>query len=321
MAYVELHARSAFSFLEGASLPEELASRCAEIEQPALALLDVDGVYGAPRFHLAANKLGIRALIGAEVHASDGTRYSLLAENRTGYQNLCRLITRMKLRGGQVGKPQNPYATDDDFAEYAQGLICLTGGDEGPLAPIFNELEGPAARDRLNQRLDRLAGIFGKPHLYVELQRHCDRDVERRVQALAATAHRRKLPLLATNGVHYASAEKRDLADVLTCIKHKTSVAEAGRLLHRNSERYLKTSREMQVLFADLPAAYANTGELAARLQFTLEDLGYQFPRVSGAAGRKREFLSAAINRCRRARALSTLLRQGAAASRTRTSC
>src|SRR5437868_8040048 len=98
MQYVELHARSAFSFLEGSSLPEELASRCSELDMPAMALLDRDGVSGAPRFHLAAEKLDIRAHIGAEVTSSDEVRYPLLAENRAGYQNLCRLITRMKLR-------------------------------------------------------------------------------------------------------------------------------------------------------------------------------------------------------------------------------
>lgn len=285
MAYVELHARSAFSFLEGSSLPEELASRCAELEQPAMALLDVDGIYGAPRFHLAAEKLGIRALIGAEVHACDGTRYALLAENRTGYQNLCRLITRTKMRSGRVGKPENPFATDDDFAEYAAGLVCLTGGEEGPLAPVFRDLEGPAAREQVNKRLDMLSGIFGASNVYVELQRHFHREGERRVQALAAAAQQRGLPIVGTNGVHYATAEKRDLADVLTCLRHKTTITEAGRLLHQNSERYLKSSHEMQALFTDWPAAYANTHELAQRLQFTLQDLGYQFPVYPAPAG------------------------------------
>ncbi|MBV9612752.1 MAG: PHP domain-containing protein, partial [Acidobacteriaceae bacterium] len=103
-AYVELHARSAFSFLEGASLPEQLASRSAELGQRAIAVTDAHGVYGAARFHFVARKLGIRALIGAEVNASAGGRYTLLAENRPGYQNLCRLITRTKFRDDKPGK-------------------------------------------------------------------------------------------------------------------------------------------------------------------------------------------------------------------------
>jgi len=106
-AYVELHARSAFSFLEGASLPEELISRCAELDQPAIALADAQGVYGAPRFHMASKKAGIRALIGAEVASPEGCRYTLLAENRQGYQNLCCLITRIKLREGRQGSKEN----------------------------------------------------------------------------------------------------------------------------------------------------------------------------------------------------------------------
>src|SRR5579875_1307379 len=143
-AYVELHARSAFSFLEGASLPEELASRCAELEQSAMAITDAHGVYGAPRFHLAAKKIGIRALIGAEVNAAEKFRYTLLAENRRGYQNLCRLITRTKFRDSTPGKPEYPFATSNDLEQFAEGLVCLTGGEEGPLAQIFHQESGPA---------------------------------------------------------------------------------------------------------------------------------------------------------------------------------
>ena len=126
--YLELHARSAFSFLEGASLPEELAALCAELNMPAMALLDRDGVYGAPRFHMAARKAGIRAHIGAEVTSTEGFRYPLLVETRAGYQNLCRLITRMKLRA----RKGEGAVTEEELAEHASGLICLSGGDEGP---------------------------------------------------------------------------------------------------------------------------------------------------------------------------------------------
>src|SRR5581483_6630476 len=110
-SYIELHARSAFSFLEGASLPEELVSQCAEFGQPAMAISDAHGVYGAARFHLAAKRAGIRALIGAEVNSEENFRYTLLAENRRGYQNLCRLVTRTKFREGGPGKPERPFAT------------------------------------------------------------------------------------------------------------------------------------------------------------------------------------------------------------------
>src|SRR5881296_3879206 len=128
--YLELHARSAFSFLEGASLPEELAALCAELNMPAMALLDRDGVYGAPRFHMAAKKAGIRAHIGAEVTSTEGFRYPLLVETRAGYQNLCRLITRMKLRA----RKGEGAVSAEELEEHADGLICLTGGVDGPLA-------------------------------------------------------------------------------------------------------------------------------------------------------------------------------------------
>jgi error-prone DNA polymerase len=268
-AYVELHARSAFSFLEGASLPEDLASRAADFEQPALAITDTHGVYGAPRFHLAAKKLGIRALIGAEVNSCEGCRYTLLCESRRGYQNLCRLITRTKFRAGKPGKPENPFATHDDFAEYTEGLVCLTGGEEGPLTTMST------ARNRLEQ----LVGIFGAKNVFVEVQRHYRREQEARNQALIELARSMKLPLLATNGVTHETEERRALQDVLTCVRHKTTITEAGKLLNFNSERHMKSSGEMKKLFADLPEAFDQTLELAKRLDFTLTDLGYEFPR------------------------------------------
>src|ERR1700704_5352063 len=123
--YVELHARSAFSFLQGASLPEEMAQVCADRGMGALALLDQDGVYGSPRFHQAAKKLGIRAHIGAEVTVEGAGLWPLLVRDRTGYRNLCRLVTRFKMRG----KKGEGAATAAEVAEHAEGLVCLTGGD------------------------------------------------------------------------------------------------------------------------------------------------------------------------------------------------
>ncbi len=283
--YVELHARSAFSFLEGASLPEDLASRCAAFEQPAMAITDAHGVYGSPRFHLAAKKLGIRALIGAEVNAADGSRYTVLVENRAGYQNLCRLITRTKFRSGLPGKEENPFALESDFAEYAAGLVLLTGGDEGPLARVYRERDGAAAEAEARRRLEKFVEIFGAKNVFVEVQRHYRRPQEARNQALTALARSMKLPLLATNGVTQETPERRELQDVLTALHYKTTLAEAGKLLSFNTERHMKSTAEMERLFQDLPDAVANTGELAARLEFTLKDLGYEFPSYPVLAG------------------------------------
>ncbi len=269
-SYVELHARSAFSFLEGASLPEGLISRAAELEIPAVALLDRDGVSGAVRFHKAASKTGVRALVGAEITAKEGFRYPLLVESRKGYQNLCRLLSKIKLREAN-GDQHKAAATAEDLAEFAEGLICLTGGEEGPLA--F------ALRYSAEQtQVRRLIEIFGPSNVCAELQRHYDRAEESRNQAAMSLARRFHLPLVATNGVCHATEAERELMDVLTCVRHKVTIAEAGRQLVKNSERYLKRAEEMTRLFADVPEAISNTRNLAARLSYTLDDLGYKFP-------------------------------------------
>ena len=282
--YVELHSRSAFSFLEGASLPEELIAVCANLGMPAMALLDRDGVYGSPRFHLAAKKAEIKAHIGAEVtctafslHESavvihGGFRLPLLVASRAGYQNLCRLITKIKLR---VGRKEGASASSPDFIEHADGLICLTGGEEGPLAAALMQTGPQAAFEAVK----RLTEIFGQPNVYVELQRHFHREEEYRNRVAIEIAEALHLPLLATNGVNYATPRERELADAFTALQHHRTLATAGRLLARNAERYLKSPAAMRALFADFPNAIANTVELSSRLEFTLNDLGYEFPR------------------------------------------
>ncbi len=269
--YTELHARSAFSFLEGASLPEELAAVCAEYGMQSMALLDRDGVYGAPRFYLAADKSQIRAHIGAEVTSAASWRYPLLVESREGYQNLCRLITKMKLRAPK-GKGD---VSGAEVAQYARGLVCLTGGEEGPLA---HALENGGIESGM-KCVQQLCELFGKQNVYVELQRHFLREEEARNHAAIEIAEKLGLPLLATNGVRHAVPERREVLDVFTCIRHHRTLATAGCLLARNSELHMKTPAEMTQLFSDLPEAIANTEVLSSRLQFTLKDLGYRFPK------------------------------------------
>jgi error-prone DNA polymerase len=276
--YIELHSRSAFSFLEGASTPEQLIATCANLGMPAMALLDRDGVYGSPRFHLAAQKIGINAHIGAEISVGNSaaplpaSRLPLLVTSRTGYQNLSRLITKMKLR---VGRKEGASATREDLAEHANDLICLTGGEEGPLASALKQ-GGPKTA---LQSVKQLTDIFGKNNVFVEIQRHFHRDEEYRNRVAIEIAEALQLPLLATNGVNYAAAHERELADAFTALQHHRTLATAGRLLARNNERYLKSPVEMRALFADHPQAITNTVELSARLEFTLNDLGYEFPR------------------------------------------
>jgi error-prone DNA polymerase len=316
MKYVELHTRSAFSFLEGASVPEELTNIGAAMNMPAMALLDRNGFYGSPRFHVSAEKLGIKAHIGVEISIKDENGdvtehsvkergeesqeprakshepgeittgadeirtvadeirtvyYPLLCESRTGYQNLCRLLTRTKLR---VPKHAESWATLEELEEHAAGTICLTGDESGPLARALEK----GGKDAGRKLLERLAAIFGPKNVYVELQRHLERHQEIRNHAAVELARELKLPIVATNGVCYATAADREILDVFTCIKNKRQLVTAGRLLCRNSERRLRKPEQMARLFADLPEAIANTVELSQRLEFSLENLGYQFP-------------------------------------------
>ncbi|HEU5459573.1 MAG TPA: PHP domain-containing protein, partial [Pyrinomonadaceae bacterium] len=282
MSYVELHARSAFSFLEGASVPEELIAAGLALEMPAMALLDRDGVYGAPRFHLSAKKNGMKAHIGAEISVRNSKigacSVPVLVRTRQGYQNLCRLISLMKLRVPKHAKPGECVVTSEELAAHAPGLICLTGGFDGPIAKAVNRGDAESA-EKAQRTVEWLIELFGKKNVYAELQRHFDREEEARNHLVIELARRNRLPLLATNGVCHATPARREVSDVFTCIRNHVRLETAGRLLAQNSEAYLKSGATMQKLFADLPEAIASTSELSSRLKFTLEELGYEFPK------------------------------------------
>ncbi len=276
--YAELRAASAFSFLDASSLPEDLIAHAATHDVPAMALIERNGVYGAPRFFMAAKKTGVRALIGAELvledsgnakHPDHGARLSLLVENREGYRNLCKLLT-----AGAENRPKGEARfTWKLIEQYTAGLHCLTGGDEGPLAHAL----GSGGIASAEETLQRLTGLF-PARTHVELQRHYRRDEAHRNHALVTLARRLRLPLGATNGVRYARPGDKELHDVLTCIREGRNVDTAGQLLGINRERHIKGAAEMCALFPDLPEALDGAWELANKLQFTLADLGYQFP-------------------------------------------
>ena len=258
--YAELRAASAFSFLDSASLPEDLIYHAADQGIPAMALVDTNGVYGAPRFYGAAKKTGVRALVGSELLLETEARgprpeacVTVLVENRTGYKNLCKLVT-----AGAAGREKGKARFNWELIEqYSEGLHCLTRADD--------------------ETVNKIAGIF-RNRTHVELQRHFCRDEEHHNIRLIELARRLRLPLVATNGVRYARPQDKELHDVLTCIREKTHVDKAGRLLGINRERSIKSADEMCRLFADLPEAIDGAWSLANTLDFTLADLGYQFP-------------------------------------------
>ncbi len=295
--YVELHLSSAFSFLDGASLPETLIARAAELGYPAVALLDRDGVYGAPQFYRAAKAAGVKAMVGAELTVSQAERpdasgvwrhrgrrgvggartvpgrawvLPVLVSSAQGYRHLCRLITRAKLRS-----PKGESSlTLEDFDGHTAGLIALVGREA---------LQ--AERHGVGGLVDRLVGLFGRDHVWIELQRHLCRDEATATSSLLDLAAAFRVPVMASNGVRFATPAARPIYDVLSCIRHKTTLAGAGRRLSVNAERYLKPPEAMARLFADLPQALAGTAAIAERLEFTLADLGYRFPDYPVPAG------------------------------------
>jgi error-prone DNA polymerase len=256
-SYVELRCRSAFSFLDGASLPEDLVAAAVALGYDTLALADFGGLYSAPRFFAAARKVGLRPIVGAEIAlaAQPTTPLLLLVEDRRGYRNLCRLITRMK-QGYRKGEG---VATLDLLAEHAAGLIALLG--PSPRADVAD-----------------LAALFGPQRAFLEVQRHMDAGEERQNRAVLAQAAVYGLSVVATNDVRYATAGRSSTWDVLACIRAGVTVDQIGRRLHGNSERHLKAPAAMADLFRDLPAAVACSREIAQRCTFTLSDLGYVFP-------------------------------------------
>jgi error-prone DNA polymerase len=261
VSYVELQACSAFSFLRGGSFPEQLAKVAAELEMPAMALLDRNGVYGAQRFSVAAREHNVRPIIGCELLMEDGAVLPVLVENRTGYKNLCELLTKAHLRS-EKGKCAVRW---DELPEFAKGLVALFGS-------------GSTGCQSVEDRAEFLIDTFGCENVFVEIQRHFIRGEERVNRDLIDLARAHRLSLLATNGVKYAKPYGREVLDVFTCIREHTHLDAAGKLLTQNAERYLKSDRQMRAIFADLPETIENTARLAERLMFSLENLGYEFP-------------------------------------------
>jgi error-prone DNA polymerase len=269
---VELHAASAFSFLRGSSLPEDLVERAARLGYSAVALVDRDTVAGAPRFFKAARAAGIRPIVGAELSLAGGGVLPLLVETRRGYRNLCRVITRMK-----AGVPKGEGRLQLEMLEgLTEGLFALPGVETLLQA---NDPGGASVRGRLDSdRLARLVEAFGPRRVVLDVQRHRRREQEAANQALLDLADALGLKAVATNGVRHATAKRRALLDVLTCIREKCTLATAGRLLAENAERHLKTPKAIAALFADRKDLLRNAEALAERLEFTLEALGYRFP-------------------------------------------
>ena len=271
--FSELHTRSAFTFLGSGSQPQRLVDRAAELGISTVALLDRDTVAGAVRFHFEAKECGVRPIIGSEITMDDGSFLPLVPLNLSGYQNLSKLITTVKLRS----KKGEHCATRKDIQEHSDGLLCFTGGADGFIHNSIKQGRGLADLAWLNYIFER--------RLYVELQRHHLRREEHINQMLLGLAHKLRLPYFASNGAYYADEHDRELYDVFTCIKNHTTIYDAGKLLSENSERYLKNEQQMRRLFEDMPEAIDATNDIAARIHFSMDELAYIFPHYTVPPG------------------------------------
>src|SRR5690242_343892 len=272
--YVELHAHSSYSFLDGASLPEELAVQAAELGYPALALTDHDGVYGSLEFAHAAKHFGVRPITGAEVTLADRSHVTLLVETQQGYANLCRLLTAAHAHTRPPGKesqpPSDPALDQVLLEELNEGLFCLSGCARHGLA-----VRNPNAAARL-------ARAFGADRFFVELQRPYERGDARRNAALRDLAESLGVPTLVTGDVHAHHSRRAPLQDVLVAVRHRSSLDGCESERRGNHESVLLTPGEMVERFPQDRAAVARTVELAERLLFDLtEELGYRYPDFS----------------------------------------
>jgi error-prone DNA polymerase len=278
VTYAELHCHSAYSFLDGASPPDELLAEAHRLGYPALALTDRNGVYASLGFAHAAQPLGIQAITGAAVTLSDGLQLVLLAETPPGYANLCRLLTQ-----GHLGTERlDPRLPLDALAERQDGLIVLSGSRRDGLLPRTLETEGPRAARKL---AERYRAMFGRDRFFVEIQRNRVRGDLALSRALIDMAGDLQLPVVATGSIHYHTRTLHRLHDVMVAIRHRTTLDGSHRARNPNSEFYLRPLDEVVSLFEDCPDAVANTLGLAERCKaFDItRDLGYSFPDFRGS--------------------------------------
>ena len=277
-AYAELHCHSAYSFLDGASPPDEILAEAHRLGYPAIALTDRNGLYGSLAFAHAGKPLGIQSITGAEVTLSDGSQLVLLAETPQGYSNLCRLLTETHLNAERL----DPRLQLSALEARHEGLIILSGSRRDGLLPRTLETQGISAARKLAEHCRE---VFGRDRFFVEIQRNRVRGDFALTRALSDVAASVQLGVVATGNVQYHKRELHRLHDVLVAIRHRTTLDGSHRVRNPNSEFYLRPLEEVVALFDDCPGAVATTLAIAERCRaFDLtRDLGYTFPDFRGA--------------------------------------
>ncbi len=267
--YAELHCHSNFSFLDGASHPEDLVSRAVTLGLPALALTDHDGLYGAIGFYKACRAAGIKPVIGAELTIENGSHLTLIAKNHAGYSNLCRLITKAQISQSKG----NPALSFNHLIQHSKGLFCLSGCRKGEIPGLILSDKTRQAHEAAGRFLD----IFGRDHFLIELQNNFYPEDIELIKALSELAKTLRIRCVATNNVHYCKKEGRKLHDVLHCIKNRSTL-DRCQTLRLNSEFYLKSPVEMKELFRAYPEAVSNTVAVAGDCDVSLDFSSYRFP-------------------------------------------
>lgn len=268
--FAHLHVHSNFSFLDGGSTIAALVHRAKELGMTALALTDHHGLYGAVRFVKTAREAGIRPIVGAEMTLISGEHLLLLARNRQGFCNLCRLVTEAQL-AGEKGRAHLEWETLDRFR---RGLFCLSGCERGPVAAPLREGRPSAAR----AAAARLREMMGPDAFAVEAQNMLHPHSPGLLHGLAAIARELKLPLVATNNVHYATKSEFPAHDALVCVQTLTTLDESHPLRKANAEYYLKSEAAMARLFAAYPEAMEGAAAVAASCEDSMELGVYHFP-------------------------------------------
>src|SRR5258708_3532654 len=259
--YVELHAHSNLSLLDGASPPETLLKQAASLNMKALALTDHDNVYGAVQFDKTARAMGIQPIFGSELTLVGGYHLTLLVENEVGWNNLCWLISQARHNApkGSAALPQ------EALENHTSGLIALSGCAHGEVPAALLRGDWYTAR----ATAAHLRDLFGADRFWLELQHHRLPEDTAQIDKLVTLARQIGVGYAATNNVHYATRASHRLQDVLVCIRHGQTLDEAGTIFRPKSEYYLKSAQEKSVLVAGYPLAISNTYRIAQRCHFT----------------------------------------------------
>ena len=291
MSFTHLHVHTEYSLLDGSCKIKELIARAAELGMKNIAITDHGNMYGVIEFYRAARAAGINPVIGCEVYVAPGSRFDrevtkgegrynhlvLLAENNVGYSNLIKIVSK----GFTEGFYYKPRVDYEVLEKYHEGVIALSACLAGAVATALRYGQYETAK----KEAERLYDIFGKDHFYLELQDHGIADQATVNQGLLRMSEELKIPLVATNDVHYITAEDAEPHDILLCIQTQKKVQDEDRMRYEGGQYYLKSEDEMKALFPYAQEALENTSKIAERCHVEIEFGKYKLPKYDVPEG------------------------------------